>query len=129
MPDHDRARACVEEVAAGPGAWGLPWSVVCEFLAVVTRIAPEGGRATPTKVARESIANLIAAPACSVLAESGDQWPQLAKLLAAAGVSGPRIYDARIAAACLAHGVRELWTADRDYSRFPALRTRNPLVG
>jgi predicted nucleic acid-binding protein len=24
---------------------------------------------------------------------------------------------------------RELWTADRDFSRFPRLRTRNPLVG
>jgi len=24
--------------------------------------------------------------------------------------------------------VRELWTADRDFSRFPRLRTRNPLV-
>ena len=34
-----------------------------------------------------------------------------------------------IAAICLDHGVRELWTADRDFSRFTALRTRNPLVG
>ncbi len=29
---------------------------------------------------------------------------------------------------CLAHGVTELWTADRDFSRFPALRIRNPCV-
>jgi len=43
-------------------------------------------------------------------------------------VAGPRIHDARIAAVCLAHGVTELWTADRDFSRFPALRTRNPCV-
>jgi hypothetical protein len=28
----------------------------------------------------------------------------------------------------LAHGVTELWTADRDFSRFPALRIRNPCV-
>ena len=27
-----------------------------------------------------------------------------------------------------AHAVRELWTSDRDFSMFPALRTRNPLV-
>jgi predicted nucleic acid-binding protein len=37
-------------------------------------------------------------------------------------------HDARIAAVCLAHGVTELWSADRDYLRFPALRVRNPLV-
>ena len=33
-----------------------------------------------------------------------------------------------IAALCLAHGVRELWTHDRDFGRFPALAVRNPLV-
>ena len=26
------------------------------------------------------------------------------------------------------HGVRELWTADRNFSVFPKLKTRNPMV-
>jgi len=38
------------------------------------------------------------------------------------------IHDARIAAICLAHGVREFWSADRDFSRFPDLNVVNPLV-
>jgi predicted nucleic acid-binding protein len=42
-------------------------------------------------------------------------------------VTGPLVHDARIAALCLAHGVTELWTLNRDFSRFPALKTRNPL--
>lgn len=51
-----------------------------------------------------------------------------------AGVKGRRArftlrHDARVAALCLRHGVRELRTADRDFSLFPALRVRNPLVG
>jgi hypothetical protein len=29
----------------------------------------------------------------------------------------------------LSHGVRELWTGHRDFSRFRALKVRNPLVG
>jgi predicted nucleic acid-binding protein len=37
------------------------------------------------------------------------------------------VHDARIAALCLSHGVYELWSGDRDFSRFPALRVRNPL--
>lgn len=41
---------------------------------------------------------------------------------------GPRVHDARIAAICLSHGVDELWTADRDFSRFPGLTVKNPLV-
>ena len=44
-------------------------------------------------------------------------------------IAGPRVHDARVAALCLAHGVRELWTADRDFSRFPGLATSNPLAG
>jgi hypothetical protein len=46
----------------------------------------------------------------------------------AASVSGGQIHDARIAAICIAHGVREFWSADRDFSRYPALRVVNPLV-
>ena len=39
------------------------------------------------------------------------------------------IHDARVAALCLQHGVRELWSADRDFGRFPSLTTTNPMVG
>jgi predicted nucleic acid-binding protein len=38
------------------------------------------------------------------------------------------VHDSRISAICLAHGVTELWTADRDVSRFPELKARNPLI-
>ena len=42
-------------------------------------------------------------------------------------MAGPLVHDARIAALCLASSVTELWTLDRDFTRFPALKTRNPL--
>ena len=38
------------------------------------------------------------------------------------------MHDARIAALCATHGIRTLWTADRDFSRFPAVNAVNPLV-
>ena len=38
------------------------------------------------------------------------------------------VHDARIAALCIAHGVTDFWTADRDFSRFPTLPARNPLL-
>ena len=49
-------------------------------------------------------------------------------LIANGQISGPKTHDAKIAALCLGHGVTELWTADRDFSRFPELSCRNPLV-
>jgi predicted nucleic acid-binding protein len=42
-------------------------------------------------------------------------------------VQGPLVHDARIAAVCLAHGVEEFWSVDRDFSRFPQLPVVNPL--
>jgi predicted nucleic acid-binding protein len=38
------------------------------------------------------------------------------------------VHDARIAALCRHHGVEALCTADRDFSRFPQITVRNPLV-
>ena len=43
-------------------------------------------------------------------------------------VVGGVVHDARIAAICVAHGVEALLTRDRDFSLFPELRTRDPLV-
>lgn len=55
-------------------------------------------------------------------------WLALRDLLSRGRVQGAMVHDARVAALCVAHGVRELWTADRDFGRFPGLRVRNPLV-
>jgi hypothetical protein len=52
---------------------------------------------------------------------------QLRNAVEAMNATGARIHDAKIAAICIAHGVRELWTVDRDFANVPGLRTRNPL--
>jgi hypothetical protein len=44
------------------------------------------------------------------------------------GIRGGLVHGARIAAICLQHGASELWTADRDFSRFQALKIRNPVI-
>ena len=62
------------------------------------------------------------------LSESGDYWNELRTTIAAGRVVGQQVHDARVAALCLQHGVRELWSADRDFGRFPRLTTTNPLV-
>ena len=64
-----------------------------------------------------------------LLAEGPQHWSELRAQIEAGRIAGPRVHDARIAALCLSHGVRELWTADRDFSRFTGVRARNPLVG
>jgi len=52
----------------------------------------------------------------------------LRKILSRGRIAGPQVHDARIVALRLQHGVRELWSADRDFNRFAGLTVVNPLV-
>lgn len=126
-PWHPRARDCIAELAEGSAAWAIPWPCLHEFLAIATHpriFAPP----TPLAKALDQVDAWLESPSLVVLAESDSHWSRLRELLAAGRVAGPKVHDARIAALCLTYGVRELWTADRDFGRFPALSTRNPLV-
>jgi hypothetical protein len=127
-PFHAAARQCVAGLAEGRAVWALPWPCVHEFIGIVThpRIY---GMPTPLAQAIDQVDAWLESPQLQLLAESGEHWPTLKPLLLAARVAGPQVHDARIAALCLQHGVRELWTADRDFGRYAPLRTVNPLVG
>lgn len=124
---HAQAKQLLAALAEGRAPWSIPWPCVHEFLAIVTHpriYAPP----TPVDVAVESISRLLDSPSLVLLAERGDHWQILRQLLVDARIDGARVHDARIAALCLSYGVRELWSADRDFGRFPALRVVNPLV-
>lgn len=125
-PFHDIARRCVVELAEGRAAWALPWPCLHEFVGIVTH-ARIYKTPTPLPRALDQIDAWFESPLVSLLAESGEHWQSLKPLLLASRVTGPQVHDARIAALCLQHGVRELWTADRDFGRFAPLRAVNPL--
>ncbi|MGB7990329.1 MAG: hypothetical protein WCF44_13085 [Candidatus Methylophosphatis roskildensis] len=67
-------------------------------------------------------------PTLVLLSESGDYRSELRTIVEGGRIAGPQVHDARVAALCLQHGVRELWSADRDFNRIPTLSTTNPLV-
>lgn len=82
---------------------------------------------TPSK-AIDQIRAWLESPQLVLLSESVAYWDILSRLIERGRISGPRVHDGRIAALCIQHGVRELLSADRDFSRFGDLKTRNPLV-
>ncbi len=125
--EHAAAAAAIRGLAEGRARWAIPWPCIHEFLAIVThpRIF---NPATPLSKAVDQITAWLESPVVTTLAESPGYWDRLRGQLGAASLTGPRIHDARIAALCLHHGVRELWSADRDFGRFPQLAVRNPLV-
>lgn len=126
-PWHDPAAARVRELAEGPAAWAIPWPCIHEFLAMVTH--PRIYRPpTPAAAAIAQVEAWLESPSLVLLGETDGYWSELRSIVLAGRVAGPLIHDARVAALCVSHGVRELWTADRDFGRFPGVNTVNPLV-
>ena len=126
-PWHEQAAARVAELAEGAAPWAIPAACLHEFLAIVThsRIYRPP---TPLAVAFDQVEAWREAPSLVVLTEREGYWAVLSRVLERSKATGATIHDARVAALSLHHGVRELWTADRDFSRFVELVTRNPLV-
>lgn len=127
-PWHDSAMARVTELAEAKSPWAIPWPCIHEFLAIVTHpriYSPP----TPLAKAIDQVEAWFESPSLVLLAETEGYWPELRSALAQGRIIGPQVHDARVAAICQDHGVRELWTVDRDFGRFPELNVRNPFVG
>ena len=124
---HTSAYAKLAELAQGRAAWAIPWPCVHEFLAIVThpRIYSP---ATPLASAIDQIEAWIASPSLVLLSESDAHWRVLREALVNGRIAGARVHDARVAALCLQHGVKQLWSADRDFGRFADLTVVNPLM-
>ena len=125
---HARSAERVRALAEGRASWAIPWPCVYEFLAVVTHpriYAPP----SPLAKALDQVDAWLESPSLALLAETEGHYSGLRAVLESSRVQGPRVHDARIAALCLGHGVSELWSADRDFTRFTALRVVNPLIG
>lgn len=124
---HEPARDVVTALAEGREPWAIPWPCLHEFFAIATHRKLY----SPPSTARQALDQLRAwreSPTLTLLAEDDEYWPVFEQLVDETELSGPAIHDARIAALCLRHGVRLLYSAERDFSRFPRLPTRNPLA-
>ena len=126
-PFHETAARRLRELAEGRVNWAIPWPCLHEFLSVVThpRVYQQ---ATPLLKALDQVEVWLASPNVVTLAETSEYFETLSGLLIDGHIAGPRVHDARVAALCLEHGVRELWSADRDFNRFAGFRVVNPLL-
>jgi uncharacterized protein len=125
---NESAYALLQQLSEETRPWAIPYPCIHEFLRNVTdpRIYDDP---TPLDAALRQVTFWSKVPGLRFLREGERHLQRLSEISLAGRVYGAKIHDARIAAICLEHGVSELWTADRDFSRFPTLRTRNPLVG
>ena len=126
-PNHERARRWLATCSTGRELWVTTWSVLYEFLRVTThRKSPAP---LPLRDAELFVAELFQAPLFSVLVETDRHEAVLAELaLEYPHLAGNIMHDLHTVALMREHGIREIYTADKDFTRFRELRVVNPLV-
>ena len=126
---HAAAAALLRTLAEGDTPWAIPWPCCYEFLSVVTNPRIWRDDATTSEQAWRQLTGWISSPSLRLIGETQDFPEILERFVLRPRVLGAVVHDARIAAICVAHGAEALLTRDRDFSLFPELRTRDPLVG
>lgn len=124
---HGLAKALISNLVDSGERWAIPSQCLHEFVGVSTHPRVY----SPPSTIHEAFAQIAAwreSVTLQILSETLRHWTTLEVMCRAGKIAGPAVHDARIAAICEQHGVKELWSADRDFSRFPKLRVRNPLI-
>jgi len=123
---HAKARAWVEEVFSGASPVGLPWQTVSAFMRIVTNPRLTGKRFTPAEVV-EIVDEWVNQPNVRLLGPGDHHWNFLRQMMVDGQARGPLVTDAQLAALTIEYG-GVLHTTDRDFSRFPGLRWKNPIA-
>lgn len=125
---HEPACKTVKDLAESMRPWCICLHSLIEFYGIATHPKIWREASSPEQAFRQ-IHVWRSAPSLRILGDSAQLLESLESITATAKIQGPMIHDARIVACCLSNGIKELWTVDRDFSRFPDLKTRNPLIG
>lgn len=124
-PRQAAARRLLDDLARGPGLVHLFWPVVMAYL----RIATHPGvfeRPLAPDVARANVSGLLSRPHVRTPAEGERFWQAYEETVAGDPVRGNLVPDAHIVALMREHGVGTIWTADRDFRRFPGITVEDP---
>jgi uncharacterized protein len=123
---HGVARTLIEKIAAGPDLAYLFWPAVLGYLRIVTHpaILP---RPLTAQDAMANIEGLLAQPHVRTPGETSDFW-EVFRTVAGPRVRGNDVPDAHLVALMRTHGVRVIYTRDRDFRRFTDIEARDPFA-
>jgi toxin-antitoxin system PIN domain toxin len=126
-PESEVAYELLDRLSRGPGLLYIFWPVIMGFLRISTRPVIAGAPLTPDE-AIASVRRLIERP----IVRSPGEHPGFLDLYAATvphGTRGDHVPDAHIATLMRQHGVRVIYTRDRDFRRYDGIEPRDPFAG
>jgi toxin-antitoxin system PIN domain toxin len=122
---HVRARRFVETCAAGPEILCLTWPTMMSYLRIATHPRIFSTPLSPDE-AFGNISALVALPHVRAVSETDGFLDAYKHVAGEMPVRGNLVPDAHVAAILLQHGVRTLYTNDRDFRKFQSLDVRDP---
>ena len=125
-PLHEKAAALVHRLAAGPEIVYLFWPTLLGYLRIVTHPAILARPLGPREAMR-NVEALLDRPHVRSPGEADRFWP-LFRVTAGDRARGNDVPDAHVAALMRQHGVRLIYTRDRDFRRFEGIDARDPFA-
>ena len=125
-PCFERAKAFVETCIAQQELFYLGWPTVMSYLRIATHSSVFGHPLSPHE-AMTNIEILLSLPHARFLSEGEGFWDVYRATTTKVPTRGNLVPDAHLAALLRYHGVKTLYTHDRDFLKFPFLDVRDPL--
>lgn len=127
-PAHGVCRELLEQWRRQQSVWYTTWGVVYEFLRIVTH--PRVLRMPWTSSKAWSFVDaMLGSAALSLLVETDRHAAVVAQVLREVPqLGGNLMHDAHTAVLMREHGIRQIYTRDTDFHRFPFLEVIDPLT-
>jgi len=122
---HARARSFVESCAASPEILCLTWPTLMSYLRVATHPRIFSAPLSPDE-ALGNVTALINLPHVRPLSELDGFLDAYKHITGEIPVRGNLVPDAHVATILFQHGIRTLYTNDRDFRKFQSLDVRDP---
>jgi toxin-antitoxin system PIN domain toxin len=126
-PRQRAAEALLRRLAAGPDLVTLFWPALLGFVRIAThpRVFPNP---LSLSTALDAIERLLTPAHVRVLGEADDFLRRFRDAAGPVRATGNLIPDAHLVALMRQHGVREIWTGDRDFRKFDGIVIRDPFT-
>ena len=125
LPEYNEARDFRESCMEGPDLFYIAWPTVMGYLRMATHPSLFASPLTPDE-AEKNIQALISLPHVRMLAEAEGFWDCYRSISTDLPIRGNLVPDAHLAALLRQHGVKTIFTRDRDFRKFPFLKVKDP---
>lgn len=122
---HPRARALLDDIATSPAITYLFWPVLLGYLRIITHPSIVRSPLDPQS-AIEGIDDLVRRPQIMVPGEGERFWTEFKRVALSTPTRGALVSDAHVVALMHEHGVRTIWSRDRDFRKFDGITVLDP---